>query len=271
MARDPLAVIYFAKEEVRSEAAYRFDNARRRDANSLVIQRTMSGAGFFSDPSGRRLVPTEMATVFTHREPSRYGYPAESAEPYRFRFIAMTPTPSLLALVKWLRRDFGSVVRLPADSEAGAIFDEAYKRFNGHSFRDRFHESELLYRLFLALYREQVHDTRTNDPIEFGHHYLRDHFRAPINLKTIASKIGVSREYFIRTFSSRFGESPGALLRRLRIEHARSLLAATQLSVEEVALASGFTSSNTFCRAYRRACGGSPGASRANATSDRSG
>src|ERR1051326_5388861 len=61
MARDPLAVIYFAKEEVRSEVAYWFDNARRRDANSLVIQRTMSGAGFFSDSAGRRLVPAETA------------------------------------------------------------------------------------------------------------------------------------------------------------------------------------------------------------------
>jgi AraC-like DNA-binding protein len=174
----------------------------------------------------------------------------------------LTPAVSLLALSAALRGDFGSVVRLPADSEAGEIFEEIYKRFEAHSFRDRFHESELLYRLLIALYREQVCATRTSDPIEFGHHYLRDRFRSPINLKAIAQKCGVSREHFIRAFTGRFGEPPGALLRRLRLEHARAMLAATGLSVEDVALASGFTSSNTFCRAYRRTYRASPGASR---------
>lgn len=262
MAHDPLAVIYFASEEVRSAAGYFFDNGRRRDANGIVVQRTLAGAGFYSDPAGRKLVSADTAMIFTHREPSRYGYPKEATEPYRFRFLTISPTPGLLALTRWLRRDFGSVVRLPGDSEVGAIFEEIFKRFNAQAFRDRIQETELLYQLLFALYREQIVQTRTDDPIEFGHHYLKDHFRSPINLKTIAAKIGVSREYFIRTFRTRFGESPGVVLRRLRMEHARSMLAVTGLSVEEVALASGFTSSNTFCRAYRRAYGGSPGASR---------
>ena len=262
MPRDPLAVIYYASEEVRAASSYFFDNGRRRDANGIVIQRTLAGEGFYRDAAGVKLVPAETAMIFTHREPSRYGYPKDATEPYRFRFLTISPTPGLLGLAKWLRRDFGSVVRLPADSEVGALFDEVYQRFNAQTFRDRIHETELLHRLFFALYREQIVQTRADDPIEFGHHYLKDHFRSPINLKTVAAKVGVSREYFIRTFHARFGESPGAVLRKLRMEHARSMLAITGLSVEEVALASGFTSSNTFCRAYRRTYGGSPGASR---------
>ena len=31
--------------------------------------------------------------------------------------------------------------------------------------------------------REQVQETRTSDPIEFGSHYIRSHFRAPVNHK----------------------------------------------------------------------------------------
>lgn len=262
MADDPFASVYGVAEEVRTSVDYFYDNARRGDANGLVIQRTVAGAGFLSDAAGRKLAPPDSAMVFTHREPTRYGYPEEATTPYRFRYLVLTPTVSLLALSDWLRKDFGSVVRLPADSEVGALFEEVFKRCEAHSFRDRFHESELLYRLLIALYREQVYETRTSDPIEFGYHYLRDRFRSPINLKTIADKCGVSREHFSRSFCERFGESPGALLRRLRMEHARSMLAATGLSVEDVAIASGFTSSNTFCRAYRRKYRRSPGASR---------
>jgi AraC family carnitine catabolism transcriptional activator len=52
------------------------------------------------------------------------------------------------------------------------------------------------------------------------------------------------------------------MLRRLRLEHARTMLQTTRLSVQEVALACGFTSSNTFCRAYRQKFARSPGAGR---------
>ena len=48
------------------------------------------------------------------------------------------------------------------------------------------------------------------------------------------------------------------MLRRLRLEHADAMLAATQQTVEDVALASGFTSANSFSRAYRQKFGHSP-------------
>ena len=111
----------------------------------------------------------------------------------------------------------------------------------------------------MALYREQVHGTREEDPIEFGSHVLRARFRGEINLKTIARQCGVSREHFIRAFSDRYGETPGALLRRLRLEHARTMLQATELPIGEVARASGFSSAATFCRAFRAAFATTPG------------
>ena len=63
----------------------------------------------------------------------------------------------------------------------------------------------------------------------------------------------MSREHFIREFTRRYRESPGALLRRLRMEQARIMLAASlETDVESIALASGYASANTFCRAYRQ-------------------
>jgi AraC-like DNA-binding protein len=258
---DPFATVDGAAEEVHADARYRWDNGVRGDADRLVIQRTLAGEAFLRDAAGEHRVPAGRAMLFTHREPSVYGYPPGATAPYRHRYLSLTPS-GLRPLFDRIRRDFGPVVSMPPESEVAALFDELYDGSRRHRLRDRYHESELIYRLLIALYREQVAGTRTSDPIEFGYHYLRKRFRTPVNLKGVAAQCGVSREHFIRRFGARFGESPGALLRRLRLEHARAMLRATELGLAEVARASGFVSANTLCRAYRARFGRSPGGER---------
>ena len=255
---DPFAVVHAAAEERQTSVAYHWDNATRGDPDRLVVQRTLEGSATYRDTAGEHAVPAGCAMLFTHREPTSYGYPPGATVPYRQRFMTFSPT-GVRALFDRIRADFGSVVRLPEESEAAALFDELFEGVRGRKLRDRFQESELIYRLLIALYREQVHDARERDPVEFGLHYLRNHYRSPINLKGVAAKCGISREHFIREFGTRYRESPGAMLRRLRLEHARTMLAATELGVAEVALASGFASANTFGRAYRARYGRSPG------------
>jgi AraC-like DNA-binding protein len=254
------ATIDCAAEEIRRDASYCFDNARRSDSNRLIIQRTLRGAAFFENERRRWLVGAGWAMLFTHRERSRYGYPPTATEPYRQRFLAISPGSSVVVLFQRLRDDFGPVVRMPEESEARSLFDEIFRRYGARSFRDRFHESELVYRLFVALYREQVEGRRASDPTEFAFHVLHNSFRSDISLKTVAQRAGVTREHLIRTFSKRYRESPGAMLRRLRLEHACAMLTATEMPVGEVAAASGFTSANAFCRAFRRVQGTTPGA-----------
>lgn len=239
-----------AGEELRHSPQYRFENTKRKTAASFVIQRTMEGAAYFADASGRRLVGPGQAMLFTHSEPSSYGYPPESAEPYRLRFLCFCPG-DLKPLFDLLRRDFGAVVQMKDNGESTALFEEITLRYRLRKFRDRLEEAELLHRLLIAVYREQMHEAQSTDPVEFGYHYMRNHFRSHINLKGVAQKCGISREHFIRRFTRRYRESPGAMLRRLRLEHARLMLLTTRLSVQEVAIASGFASSNTFGRAYR--------------------
>lgn len=261
-APDPFAAVHGAAEEVRRDTSYYWDNSTRGDPDQLVLQRTLAGAGFFRDGTGERLVPVHHAMLFTQREPTSYGYPDTATEPYRLQFLAFSPSGVRL-LFDRIRIDFGSVMRLPEESEAAALFDELFDGVRRRKLRDRFHESELLYRLLIALYREQVQGARERDPVEFGLHYLRSHFRSAINLKGVAAKCGITREHFIREFRVRYLEAPGAMLRRLRLEHGRTMLAATELGVAEIARASGFASANTFGRAYRARFGLSPGGRRA--------
>ena len=180
-----------AEDQDRSTPAYRFENLARWDALNVVVQRTRGGEAWFRDSLGKQHVaPAEHAMLFTHDEPSCYGYPENGSEVYRLRYLTFA-IRGLAPVFRSLRETFGPILRMPARSQATTLFDEVYERFNLKAFDDRFQEAELIHRLFIALYREQMQNTRITDPIEYGYHYLRGHLRSPISLKTVASICGV--------------------------------------------------------------------------------
>lgn len=256
--------VQVAAEETRTDASYYFDNQHRPDGSGLVVQLTISGAAFFRDARGEQLVGRDCAMLFSHDEPTEYGFPPNAKQPYRQQYIEFSDCAPLRAVFNRLRADFGSIVSIPEHSAARGIFDEILERFRAGRFRDRYHESDLLFRLLLSIYRHQVEGTRATDPVEFGYHYILNRFRSASNIKQIAGVCGVTREYFARSFKERYGESPGELLTRLRMEHAESLLAVTNMPVEDVAGASGFSASNAFARRFRQHTGKSPGQYRAD-------
>jgi CheY-like chemotaxis protein len=82
----------------------------------------------------------------------------------------------------------------------------------------------------------------------------------------LADEVGLSRRQLERRLESILGESPAALIRRLRLERASQLLRARAGTVSEVAYSVGFTSPAYFARAFRKAYGESPTEHAQNAT-----
>ncbi|MDQ8199837.1 helix-turn-helix transcriptional regulator [Pelagicoccus enzymogenes] len=258
MWEDVFARVDGGADETRHDTSYYWDNSKRSESNRINLQRTLSGEGFFENETGRYSLPVGTLIAFTQRENSRYGYPATASRPYRLRYLSIDPSATATPLFNRIRRDFGSVLSMPEGSESCTLFDDLFQRFHARNFLDRYHESELVTRLLTAIYRQQVSDTQHSDPVEYGYHLLRNRFTSPITLKEIAATCGISREHFIRSFSQRYQQAPGAVLRQLRLQHARGLLETTHLTLERIARASGFSSSNVFCRAFRQAFGTTP-------------
>jgi transcriptional regulator GlxA family with amidase domain len=90
-----------------------------------------------------------------------------------------------------------------------------------------------------------------------------------VTVPELALQVGVSSRQLIRLFVQIVGEGPARYHRRLRLEHARSLLRNTALPVTEAAVASGFESLAHFCRAYHHHFGQAPGADRRSAVQPR--
>ena len=94
--------------------------------------------------------------------------------------------------------------------------------------------------------------------IETVREYLENNFDERITLKSLADRFSLTREHLCRSFTAAFGVSPIHYLNVCRYEHARTLLAETDMSVTEVAAATGYSSIHYFSRAFSGAAGRSP-------------
>ncbi|WP_028636297.1 helix-turn-helix transcriptional regulator [Nocardioides sp. URHA0032] len=88
--------------------------------------------------------------------------------------------------------------------------------------------------------------------------YVERNFREPLTLADVAARAHLSPNYFSERFRQYTGTSFQLHLQECRLRFARSLLAATSLSVSEVCHAAGFNSLSHFGRAYRRRYGAPP-------------
>jgi AraC family transcriptional regulator, arabinose operon regulatory protein len=88
---------------------------------------------------------------------------------------------------------------------------------------------------------------------------------APHTVRSLAEGVALSPSRFAHLFTLRTGRSPMRALREARLRHAARLLEVTDLTVERVAAASGFSSPFHFSRVFRERYGVPPGAYRAGA------
>ncbi|WP_028927460.1 helix-turn-helix transcriptional regulator [Pseudonocardia acaciae] len=83
-------------------------------------------------------------------------------------------------------------------------------------------------------------------------------YAEPLDLDTMAREAGFSRFHFARLFREVYGETPGGYLSRRRVERAKDLLRAADVTVTEVCALVGFSSLGSFSSRFRELVGMSP-------------
>jgi AraC family transcriptional regulator len=98
------------------------------------------------------------------------------------------------------------------------------------------------------------------DPLDRAMRYIETHAREALSLEDLANVAGLSAYHFARQFTARFGVSPIAHVKALRMAQAADLLAAKDPpALVYLAFDCGFESQEGFTRAFKRAFGVSPG------------
>lgn len=90
--------------------------------------------------------------------------------------------------------------------------------------------------------------------------WMAGNLEADLSVGSLAERAFLSPRHFARVFRRDVGTTPAVYVQALRLEHARALLATTDLGLEEVARRCGFGAVETMRRAFGRRLGSSPGA-----------
>ena len=101
--------------------------------------------------------------------------------------------------------------------------------------------------------------------------FIDDNIERNIRLDELADIACLSPYHFARTFKASTGAAPHRYLMAQKLDLAKSLLAADDLKLVEIALRTGFANQAHFNRAFKRATGMTPGSYRKNAAGPRAG
>lgn len=126
-----------------------------------------------------------------------------------------------------------------------------------HCLHDRIRSGTAAQRMALPL-RARIHHPRLVRAVQC----LEETLDRPVSNDELAASVSLSVRQLLRLFRQHLGEGPAQYHRRVRLEHARTLLRGTAITVADAALAAGFDSAPHFCRSYRSAYGRSPGVDR---------
>jgi transcriptional regulator GlxA family with amidase domain len=88
--------------------------------------------------------------------------------------------------------------------------------------------------------------------------YVQVHLATNISIQMLAAVAGFSMYHFARAFKQSEGVTPHCYLVRCRVRRAQELLAQTDMSLAEIARASGFSDQSHCTRRFREHVGVTP-------------
>ncbi|MBQ8525366.1 MAG: AraC family transcriptional regulator [Clostridia bacterium] len=89
--------------------------------------------------------------------------------------------------------------------------------------------------------------------------YIENHFSYGISVGDVADFVGIDRTYLYRIFIEHLGISPSEHISNIRLARAVALMEYAHLTVNEIALSSGFYDLSHFTRVFHRRYGMAPG------------
>lgn len=101
-------------------------------------------------------------------------------------------------------------------------------------------------------------DRRLGETVE----YMESHYNEALTLDQLAKRAGMSKNQFLRKFRLEFDTSPIQYLLELRMKRACILLEESDLTIDQIAVSTGFYDSNYFIKLYRKRFNDSPGKNR---------
>ncbi|MBP5428323.1 MAG: helix-turn-helix transcriptional regulator [Clostridia bacterium] len=154
----------------------------------------------------------------------------------------------------------------PLHAKLTALMDAAQDEFEAHEVCYAMPIRANLYLMMTELLRYYGGEKRGDDRVVY-HNVMRmkpvldrieNGYAEKMTIPSLAAELCLTPDHFTRIFREGVGVPPVEYINRVRLHHALTLLAETDLPVSEVAQRSGFFSMQYFYRIFRETLGDSP-------------
>lgn len=136
------------------------------------------------------------------------------------------------------------------------LFDQMYESYE-HSY---LLSVSYFYRLLYDIDQKLKATSKTVSylAIEPAVAYIENNYNQNISIRTLAALCHVSESGFFKLFKKSTGVTPIAYKHNVMISHALDLISHTDLSIEEISMRTGFSSSNYFRKIFIKIIGKTP-------------
>lgn len=160
--------------------------------------------------------------------------------------------------IKWYQVDFDFVTKsafndyrfqilkkYPAD-----IFDKMHETYDTFPLQSLSYFYLLLDDIYTKMEKSSppVYDSSINPAIN----YIENNYNAPLSISSLAELCHISKSALFDKFKRLYGVSPITYKHSVMVQRAIELLANTDMSIEEISAATGFSSSNYFRRIFQK-------------------
>ena len=87
---------------------------------------------------------------------------------------------------------------------------------------------------------------------------IKENYAEVYGVEELAQALNISKSHLVREFYKHTGTTPGKYLNNIRIDAVKRLLVNTSLSLNSIAMQTGFSGDNYLCKAFKKATGETP-------------
>lgn len=136
------------------------------------------------------------------------------------------------------------------------LFDKMYEAYENSYFLSVSYFYQLLDDIFVKL--NTVSNHVSYPTIEPAIEYIENNYNKNISISTLAGLCHCCESGFFNLFKKSTGVTPITYKHNIMIQHSLDLLSHTTLSIEEISIQTGFSSSNYFRRIFTKLTGKTP-------------
>lgn len=241
----------------RSSRGYYWDNKNRPDC--FLFQYTLNGSGTLKTAESVFTIKKGEGFLVHMPEEESYYFDEENDQaPWEFVYI-MFRGRAVDAYYQYIINHAGKVLAIAPNHQAIRQLKDLYFQARDGMLKNVFMAEGEVFQFLCALCDASSGEKRHSGLIDRAKAYIEQNYDQPVTLAEVAGYLGVSQSHFTREFVRYTGEQPIRYLTKIRLEQSMKLLHATDMKLEEISAACGFSDCNYFSKVFKKYMKESPG------------